>query len=307
VQKIYDFIKTYVGLFAALGFSFVQLLNLRPSDQSLPAFVFFTACAIAIIVYSVGVLRETRLVRRGAALVRERVHSTRARRLAGAYLVAAPVLYAVLAVAFHIPNTWPLDVRAGAEAREGNPWIAQLPGGSLLGLDEEVGPLFVPDAELRPDRTAIHHVVVYNRSTVPSPPLELQLDLQTPAAWSVPPARIFAAAVASPARRGWLPWDRPLPAAHWLPYNHGCAARLLDTGWCFYHPPDDRRNWLQPALRFPSIPARGSVEVFLEMALPPGAPVDAIPAILTLRQTGDGRFLVGLRKEIDLHAPAAQR
>jgi hypothetical protein len=306
VQKIYDFIKTYVGLFAALGFSFVQLLNLRPADQSLPAFVFFTACTAAIIIYAVGVIRATRLVRRGAQLVRERVYPRRSRRLATVYLAATPVLYAVLAVAFHIPNTWPLAVRAGAEIRSGNPWIAQLPGGTLLGLDEEVGPLFVPGDELRPERTHIRHVVIYNRSTVPSPPLELQVDLQTPEEWTVPPARIFGAAIASPARRGWLPWDRPLAAAHWLPYNHGCAARLLDTGWCFYHPPDDRRNWLQPALRFPSIPARRSVEVFLEVAVPPGAPVGEIPAILTLRQTGEGRFLVGLRTEIDLNAGAHQ-
>jgi hypothetical protein len=304
VQKIYDFIKTYVGLFAALGFSFVQLLNLRPTEQSLPAFVFFTACAIAIIVYAVAVLRDTRLVRRGAALVREPVHDRRSRRLAVVYLAAMPVLYAVLTVTFHIPNSWPVEIRVGAEPRERNPWIMQLPGDSLLGLDEEVGPLFVPGGDLVPERGSIRYVVIYNRSTVPSPPLEVQLDLQTPKAWLVPPARIFAVAIASPARQGWLPWDRPLPAAHWLPYNHGCAARLLDTGWCFYHPPDDRRGWLQPAIRFPTIPARGSVEVFLEVAVPQGAPVDAVPAILTLRQTGEGRFVVGMRTEIDLNAGA---
>jgi len=307
VQRIVDFIKTYVGLFAALGFTFVQFLNLRPTDQSLPAFVFFTVCAAALMVYSVAVLRETRLVRRGAELVREPAHSRRSRRLAVVYLAATPVLYAVLALAYHIPNTWPLQVRAGAEARETNPWITQLPGGSLLGLDEDVGPLFVPADDLRADRTSIRHIVIHNRSTVPSPPLELRIELQTPPAWSVPPARVVAAAIASPARSGWLPWDRPLPAAHWLPYNHGCAATLQDTGWCFFHPPDDRRNWLQPTLRFPGIAARGSIEVFLEVAVPPGVPVDSIPAILSLKQTGEGRFLVGLRKDIDLNAGARQR
>jgi len=306
VEKIYDFIKTYVGLFAALGFSFVQFLNLRPTEQSLPAFVFFTACAIAIVVYGINVLRARRLVRRGAQLVREPAYDRRNRRLATVYLAATPVLYVLLAITFHIPNSWPLEVRAGAEPRIGNPWITQLPGASLVGLDEEVGPLFVPGADLLPERTSIRHIVIYNRSTVPSPPLEVQLDLQTPKTWLVPPARVFAVAVASPARRGWLPWDRPLPAAHWLPYNHGCAARLLDTGWCFYHPPDDRRGWLQPAIRLPGIPARRSVELFLEMAVPPGAPVDEIPAILTLKQTADGRFLVGMRTDVDFNAGATR-
>lgn len=302
MQRIVEFIKTYVGLFAALGFTFVQFLNLRPSDQSLPAFVFFTACAAALMVYSATVLREKRFIRRGAELVREPAHSRRTRTLAVAYLVATPALYAVLTVAYHVPNTWPLDVRAGAQPRETNPWITQLPGGSLLGLDEDVGPLFVPADGLRADRAHIRRVVVYNRSTVPSPPLELRIELQTPADWSGPPARVFAAAIASPARVGWLPWDRPLPAAHWLPYNHGCAVRLQETGWCFFHPPDDRHNWFQPTLRFPGIPARSSVEVFLEMAVAPGVPVESIPAILSLMQTGEGRFLVGLRKDVDLNA-----
>lgn len=304
MQRIVDFIRTYVVLFAALGFTFVQFLNLRPSEQSLPAFIFFTACALAIMVYSAAVLRETRLVRHGANLVREPVHGRRTRMLAVVYLAATPILYATLAIGYQIPNTWPLLVRAGAESRGANSWITQLPGGSLLGLDEDVGPLFVPGDDLRADRASIRHIVISNRSTVPSPPLELRIELQTPKTWSVPPARVFAVAMASPARVGWLPWDRALPSPHWLPYNHGCAARLQDTGWCFSHPPDDRRQWLQPTVRFPGIPARGSVEVFFELAVPSGAPVDSIPAILNLRSTSEGRFLVGLRTEIDLNAGA---
>ncbi len=297
---------TYLAVFAALGFSFVQILNLRPTDQSLPAFVFFTVCAIAIVAYAVAVLRERRVVRRGTKLVNEPAHDRRSRWFATVYLTLTPVLYVVLTIAFHIPNSWPLEIRAGAEPRGRNPWITRLPGESLLGLDEEVGPLFVPGGDLVANRASIRYAVIYNRSTVPSPPLEIQLELQTPKTWLVPPARIFAVAIASPAQRGWLPWDRPLPTAHWMPYNHGCAARLLDTGWCFYHPPDDRRGWLQPTIRLPGIPARGSVELFFEMAAPPGAPLDGIPAILTLKQTAEGRFVVGLRTEIDFNAGAAR-
>ena len=73
------------------------------------------------------------------------------------------------------------------------------------------------------------------------------------------------------------------------------------------HPPDDRRNWLEPAIRLPLILPRDSVQVYLEFAVQEGAPMRSIPATLSLRQTGPGGFQVNLRRTFDLNAGLSGR
>lgn len=301
MSKIFEFLRDYIAIIAALGVTVTQLLNVRPAEQSLPAFAIFSLLVVVALAYWVWVIVERRPVRRGAEFVREPVHSRRNRRLAAAGLALAPPLYVVLAVAFHVPNTWPILIRAGAELRAANERIMALRGHALLpGLDEEVEALFVPDEGFVADRRAIRHITIYNRSTVPSPPLELRISLRAQPGASDPLARVFAAAVASPAERNWLPIGGAPAATRWLPSTARCGQR--EDAWCFVHPPDDRRNWLEPTVRLPSIPPRDSVEIYLEMALATGAPFKTIPADLTLTQAAEGRFLVNLRTTVDLNA-----
>ncbi len=303
MTRIYELFKSYASLIALLGMSFVQVLNLRPSDRSLLAFISFTLLAILAMVNCAVIVRQRKLVKRGTDFVREHVYGLSTRRAAAAVLILAPPVYVTLSLLFHIPNTWPILVRAGAESRDTHPWMKTLPGRTLLGLDREVGVLFVPRGGVVTYSSAIHRVTIYNRSTVPSPPLELSLALHSPNGPLAPRGRVFAVAVASPSARPWNPIERairPLPASpEWLLHMGSCKGGRPDGGWCFFHKPDVTSL---PAIRLPSIPPRDSLEVYLEFALPEGTVIRVIPATLTLRQAAEGEFPVYLRRDVDLNS-----
>lgn len=340
MSGLYELFKSYAALIGLIGMSFVQVLNFRPSDQSFLAFVFFSILAVLVIFNCVRMLRETKLVRRTPDFVREQVYSRPTRQAAAITLVLTLPVYAALVLLYHIPNTWPIVVRAGAESRISNPWLQALHGDSLdRGLgDEEAGRLFVPDRHFFSISPAVHRVTIDNRSTVSSPPLRLRLILQVPPGRGFPPA-VFAAAVTSDAVRRWLPFgdvlslspiisgilSRQFPAGgilggipsepHWLSAERWCrdssTTSNATTGrWCFIRPPTgvtDLSQWREPEFRLPSIPPRGSLEVYLELAFHDQEPVQTIPVTLELREAAKGDFPVSVSRDVDLNAGSNKR
>jgi hypothetical protein len=321
MTNVMEFLKSYFGLLAALGMGGAQFWNLRPSEQSPLAFAGFTLLTVAIMVNSVGIMRARRLVRRGSDFVPEPVHGKRPRRIAAAALVLTPLLYLILALAYHIPNTLPLAVRAGGEPPASNRWLLVRRVSSLMYLPNEfVAPLFYPESWFEKS-PLLYYVMVGNRSTAASPPLTLRLYLQAAPARSEPPAQPYVVAVATPATHplwsssvldrvaGQPPTgglrSRVIGSA-WLKYGGLCGERRT-TGvseWCFTSfpkPPDTRSTWRDPEIQLPPLPPRGSVEVYFELALRVARPV-SIPVTITVQETSKGAFPVHVRRDFDLHA-----
>jgi hypothetical protein len=316
VRRLTELFKNYLSVIGLIGMSFFQVLNLEPSDHSFLAFVLFTVLAVLVVVYCAGIIFGTKLVRRPHQMIRKPAYSWLARGAAAAALVVTPPSYVVLVTLFHIPNTWPILVQAGADERNANPWIRTLHERPLdLGL-KEAGRLFLPEKGIFFTSRAIHYITIDNRSTVSAPPLKLHLTLQVPSERSSPPA-IFAAAVATPAVHRWRPFGSlvgnlifgGLPKGPtWKTYDGYCkdtAVRRdipVPDGWCFFSPPADRHTWYEPEIRLPSIPPRDSLEVYFELAFSESGPPGAIPATLDLRSDEGDKFPVNVVRNIDLQA-----
>jgi hypothetical protein len=323
-DRAYDVLRTYSGLLGALGVGAFQVLNFHPSDHSLFNFAVFTFLAALVVADAIAVLLARKTVWHGAQVARIHTYHRHARLAAAAALILVPIGFTVLTVAYHIPNTWPLSARAGAEPRDADPLIHCLPSASLVvGLDENVGPLFdidQPGGEMFHADRLMHLVTIDNRSTDESPPLQLTLGLKSRIG-QPPRAQVSAAAVTSPMVTEWWTMQRVTGwvssrfrakpgtgegaceiEASFSPYLGTCTDRVNTSGWCFVSPPYDRTRWDAPQIRIPPIPQRSRISVYLEMALREGRAADGLPVTIELRQLGEGKFPVYVRQEADLNA-----